>query len=186
MGVSDLSRGVTIEYQGELYTVVDYSHMFKGRGKAVAQTKLKHLLTGRVISQTLTDADNFQVVRLDERPLQYLYHDGSSYHFMDKETYDQFTLSEEQIGDRKYYLKENTDVTGLFYEGRILRIELPITVELRVVETPPGVKGDTQSGGEKPATLETGLQVKVPLFVKAGDVVKVDTRDGRYIERVSS
>lgn len=185
MGVNDLRRGTTIEYQGELYAVVDYSHMFKGRGKAVAQTKLKNLRTGRVISQTLTDADSFKVVRLQERQLQFLYRSGEDYHFMDKETYDQFTLSEEQIGDLKYYLKENMDVTGLFYEGQILRIELPITVELKVVETPPGVKGDTQSGGEKPAKLETGLEVKVPLFVKAGDVIKVDTRDARYIERVS-
>ena len=185
MGVSDLRQGATIEYQGELYTVVEYTHMFKGRGKAVAQTKLKNLRTGRVISQTLTDADNFKVVRLDERPLQYLYSAGGEYHFMDKETYDQYVLSEEQIGDLKYYLKENMDVTGLFYEGKMIKIELPITVELKVVETPPGVKGDTQSGGEKPAVLETGLEVKVPLFVKEGDIVRVDTRDGRYIERVS-
>jgi len=170
MGVSDLRQGATIEYQGELYTVVEYTHMFKGRGRAVAQTKLKNLRTGRVVSQTLTDADAFRVVRLDERPLQYL----CEYHFMDKETYEQYTLTE-----------ENMDVTGLFHEGRIVKIELPITVELKVVETPPGVKGDTQSGGEKPAVLETGLEIKVPLFVKAGDVVKVDTRDGRYIERVS-
>ncbi len=185
MGVNDLRRGATIEYQSELYTVADYSHMFKGRGKAVAQTKLKNLRTGRVISRTLTDADSFKIVRLQERPLQFLYSSGGDDHFMDKETYDQFTLSEEQIGDLKYYLKENMDVMGLFYEGQILRIELPITVELKVVETPPGVKGDTQSGGEKPARLETGLEVKVPLFVKAGDLLKVDTRDGRYIERVS-
>ncbi len=183
--MSDLRQGATIEYQGELYTVVEYTHMFKGRGKAVAQTKLKNLRTGRVVSQTLTDADAFRIVRLDERPLQYLYHAGGEYHFMDKETYEQYTLTEEQIGDLKHYLKENMDVTGLFHEGRIVKIELPITVELKVVETPPGVKGDTQSGGEKPAVLETGLEIKVPLFVKAGDVVKVDTRDGRYIERVS-
>jgi elongation factor P len=185
MGVSDLRPGATIEYQGELYTVVEYTHMFKGRGKAVAQTKLKNLRTGRVISQTLTDADPFKVVRLDERPLQYLYSAGGEYHFMDKETYDQHGLSEEQIGDLKDYLKENMDVTGLFYEGKMIKIELPITVELKVVETPPGVKGDTQSGGEKPAVLETGLEVKVPLFVKEGDIIRVDTRDGRYVERVS-
>jgi len=186
MGVSDLSRGVTIEYQGELYTVVDYTHMFKGRGKAVAQTRLKHLLTGRVISQTLTDADDFKVVRLEERPLRYLYSSGDHYHFMDHETYDQFSLSAEQLGDLKYYLIENLDVTGLFYESSLVKIELPITVDLKVVETEPGVKGDTAAGGEKPATLETGLEVKVPLFVKAGDLIRVDTRDGRYVERVSS
>jgi len=185
MGVSDLRRGATIEYQGELYTVVDYSHMFKGRGKAVAQTKLKHLLTGRVIPQTLTDADDFKVVRLEERPLRYLYSSGGSFHFMDSETYDQFSLTSEQVGDLSYYLIENLDLKGLFYEGRFVKIELPITVDLKVVRTEPGVKGDTQSGGEKPAVLETGLEVKVPLFVREGDVIRVDTRDGRYIERVS-
>jgi len=184
MGVSDLRRGATIEYQGELYTVVDYSHMFKGRGKAVAQTKLKHLVTGRVISQTFTDADDVKVVRLEERPLRYLYTSGDHHHFMDNETYDQFSLSSKQLGGLKYYLVENMDLTGLFYEGTFVKIELPIAVELKVIETEPGVKGDTVAGGEKPATLETGLEVKVPLFVKAGDIIRVDTRDGRYIERV--
>lgn len=184
MGVSDLRRGATIEYQGQLYTVVDYSHMFKGRGKAVAQTKLKHLITGRVISQTFTDADDVKVVRLEERPLSYLYSSGDHYYFMDNETYDQFSLSVEQLDDLRYYLIENLDVTGLFYEGSLVKIELPITVELKVVETEPGVKGDTAAGGDKPARLETGLGVKVPLFVKVGDTIRVDTRDGRYIERV--
>lgn len=186
MGVSDLSKGTTIEYQGELYTVVDYSHVFKGRGRAVAQTKLKHLLTGKVISETLSDADDFRLAFLEERLLKYLYSDGERHHFMDNETYEQFSLSREQLAEHVGYLKENMDVTGLFHEDAFLKIRLPITVELRVTESEPGVRGDTVSGAMKPATLETGLTVKVPLFIERGDVIRVDTRDGSYIERVAS
>ncbi|MBI1729863.1 elongation factor P [Candidatus Acetothermia bacterium] len=184
MGVNDISKGVTIQYEGELYTVVDYAHMFKGRGKAVAQTKLKHLQTGRVIPRTITETDDFKVVRMEEREIKYLYGSGDEYVFMENESYEQFTLTRDQIGELKDYMLENTDMRGYFYNDKVLKVELPITVELKVVKTTPGVRGDTVSGGDKPATLETGAEVKVPLFIKEGEVIKVDTRDGSYVERV--
>lgn len=183
MGLNDLKKGMTVEYEGELYTVVDSSHMFKGRGKAVAQTKLKHLMTGKVISETFGESDAIQKAFLDERTMTYMYTDGERYYFLDQETYDQHSLSADQIGDAKDYLVENMEIKGLFHEGTFLKISLPVTVPLRVAETEPGVKGDTAAGGMKPATLETGLIVKVPLFIDKDEVIKVDTRDGSYIER---
>ena len=183
MRVSELSKGMTILYQGELYEVIEYEHSKRGRGDAMARTKLKNLQTGQVISKVFQGAEDVEPAFLEERPLQYLYSSGNEYHFMDRETYDQFSLTREQIGEAVHYLKEGQELTGLSYKGQIVKIELPTFVVLEVVDTPPGVKGDTASGGEKPATVETGLVVKVPLFVKKGDKIKVDTRTGEYIER---
>lgn len=184
MKVSELGKGVTIEYNGELFVIEEYSHMKKAQRRPVAQTKLRSLSTGKVFNQNFVDGDPVKIARLEERPLQYMYSSGDEYHLMDSTTYEQFSLTRTQLGEAAYYLKENLELRGLFYEGKIVRVELPITVELKVVATMPGVRGDTASGGEKPATLETGLQVKVPLFVKEGDIVKVDTRTGEYVERV--
>jgi len=183
MRVSELSKGMTILYQGELYEIIEYEHSKRGRGDAMARTKLKNLQTGQVISKVFQGAEDVEPAFLEERPLQYLYSSGNEYHFMDRETYDQFSLTREQIGEAAHYLKEGQELTGLSYKGQIVKIELPTFVVLEVVDTPPGVKGDTASGGEKPATVETGLVVKVPLFVKKGDKIKVDTRTGEYIER---
>jgi len=183
VGLNDLKKGMTVEYEGELYTVVDSSHMFKGRGRAVAQTKLKHLLTGKVISETFGEADEVQKAFLDERTMTYMYSDGERYYFLDQQTYEQHSLNTDQIGDASHYLIENMEVKGMFHEGTFLKISLPVAVPLRVAETEPGVKGDTAAGGMKPATLETGLTVKVPLFIDKDEVIKVDTRDGSYIER---
>ncbi len=185
MGVSDLGRGMTIEWNGELYFIEEYAHMKKAQRRPVAQTKLRHLKTNRILFQNFTDVDPVKIVRLEERPLQYLYNSSGIYYFMDMQSYDQFSLAEEQLGDVRYYLKENMELVGLFHEGQFVKIELPLSVELRVVGTDPGVRGDTVAGAEKPATLETGLEIKVPLFIKEGDVVKIDTRSGSYIERVS-
>jgi len=184
MAVSDLGKGVTIEFNGELYSVVDYSHTFKGRGKATAATKLKNLMTGKVIPKTFTESDRFEVVRLEERKIKFLYQSGDEYVFMDNETYDQFSFTEAQVEELKGFMLDGLDMTGMLYNSQWLKVELPITVELTVVETDPGVKGDTVSGGDKPATLESGAVVRVPLFVKQGDVIKVDTRNSKYIERV--
>ena len=183
MRVSELSKGMTILWEGELYEVIEYEHSKRGRGDAIARTKLKNLQTGQVISKVFQGAEDVEPAFLEERPLQYLYSSGNEYHFMDRDTYDQFSLTREQIGDAARYLKEGQELTGLSYKGQIVKIELPTFVVLEVVETPPGVKGDTASGGDKPATLETGLVVKVPLFIKKGDKIKVDTRTGEYIER---
>ena len=184
MAVSDLGKGKTIEFQGELYTIVDYAHTFKGRGKATASTKLKHLMSGKVIPKTFSESDKFELVRLEERKIKYLYRSGEEFHFMDNETFEQFTFTEAQVDHLKDFMLDGIDMSGMLYDGSFLKVELPITVELKVVETDPGVKGDTVSGGDKPAKLESGAEVKVPLFVKIGDVIKVDTRNGKYIERV--
>lgn len=184
MKVSELGKGVTIEYNGELFVIEEYSHMKKAQRRPVAQTKLRSLSTGKVFNQNFVDGDPVKIVRLEERQLQYLYNAGDEYHLMDSTTYEQFSLTRTQLGEAAYYLKEGLELRGLFYEGKLVRVELPITVELKVVATMPGVRGDTASGGEKPATLETGLQVKVPLFVKEGDIVRVDTRTGEYVKIV--
>ncbi len=185
MKVSELARGMTILYNGELYEIVEYEHSKRGRGDPLARTKLKHLLTGRVISKVFQGAEDVEQVYLEERPIQYLYRAGGEQYFMDRESYEQFPISSEQLGESLYYLKEGMELLGLFFRGGLVKVVLPNFVYLRVVETPPGVRGDTASGGEKPAKLETGLEVKVPLFVDAGDLVKIDTRSGKYIERAS-
>ncbi len=185
MGVSDLGKGKVIEYEGELWIIEDYAHIKKAQGRPVAQCRLRHLKTGKVIPQNFFDAAPVKIVRLDERPLQYLYNSGNLYTFMDSETFDQYTLSEEQVREAKPYLKENMEVSGLFHDGVFVRVELPVTVELQVKQTNPGVRGDTVSNVMKPAIVETGLELKVPLFINAGDWVKVDTRSGEYIERVN-
>lgn len=185
MKVSELSRGMTILYNGELYEIVEYEHSKRGRGDPLARTKLKHLVDEKVISKVFQGAEDVEQVYLEERPLQYLYKTGREYYFMDRESYEQFPISQEQLGAGVYYIKEGLELSGLFFRAGLVKVKLPTFVTLKVVESPPGVRGDTASGGEKPAKLETGLEVKVPLFVNAGDMVKVDTRSGKYIERIS-
>jgi elongation factor P len=175
---------MTILYNGELYEIIEYEHSKRGRGDALARTKLKHLISGRVISKVFQGAEDVEQAFLETRPLQYLYNTGDEYYFMDRESYEQFPVSRERLGDRIYYLQDGMELGGLFFKGELVKVELPTFVTMKVVEAPPGVKGDTASGGEKPVKLETGLEVKVPLFVEAGDLIKVDTRSGKYIERV--
>lgn len=184
MKVSELGKGMTIEFEGELYSVEEYAHVKKAQGRPVAQTKLRHLKTGRVFTKNFMDGDPVKRASLSSRPLQYLYNSADRFYFMDQESFEQFALTGEQLGDTVRFFKENLELVGLFYQGEMVRVELPITVELKVVRTEPGVRGDTATGGEKPAILETGLEIKVPLFVKEGDTVKVDTRSGEYIARI--
>lgn len=185
IGVQDLRKGTTfIDDDGNLYRVLEYQHVKLGRGNAVIKTKLRNLKTGATIERTFQSGGRVQDVRLDHHQVQYLYNDGENYHFMDLETYDQPVLSKEMLGDAAMYLKENVTVDLLTYEGKPIEIELPTTVDLKVIETAPGFKGDTASGGGKPATLETGVVVTVPFFVNVGDTVRVDTRDGSYVTRV--
>lgn len=185
MGVSDIGRGAILEWEGELWSVEDYTHMKKAQRRPVAQCKLRNIKTGKVLPMNFIDNDPFKVVHMEGRKLQYLFKDGSLYTFMDIETYDQLSLNEEQLGDLKQYLKNNMEVQGLFYNDEFVKVDAPNSVELQVSKTDPGVRGDTVSNVMKPATLETGLQVKVPLFIKAGDWIKVDTRSGEYVERVN-
>jgi len=175
---------MAILYEGELYEIVEYEHSKRGRAGAVAKTKLKHLKTGKVLSATFKGSEDTTSVFLESKELQYLYHDGANYVFMDTQTFDQFPLSDEVLGPQSVYLVEGTLVLGCYYNGRLVKVNLPNFVELKVSHTEPGVKGDTVSNVEKPATLETGAVVQVPLFVKAGDVLKIDTRTGTYVERL--
>lgn len=179
-----LRPGVVFEMNGELYEVVEYQHEKRGRGGATIKTKLRNLHTGAIIDRTFGSSDRFRDVRLESRSVQYLYNDGETYYFMDLETYEQPALSKEALGDAVKYLKENMTLKLAMHEGRAIRIELPTTVDLEVVETAPAFKGDTASGSTKPATLETGIVVQVPFFVAPGDIVRVDTRTGEYVTRV--
>ncbi|MDD2912692.1 MAG: elongation factor P [Candidatus Bipolaricaulis anaerobius] len=187
MGISigEISRGMTLIMDGELYEVTEFEHVKLGRGGAFVRAKMKDLRTGRVISKTLKDSDNLETAYLETRILQYLYQSGGKYTFMDKETFEQYELDAEVVEPFKGYLVEGLDFTGLFYQDRMVKVVPPNFVDLRVTEAPPGIKGDTATGGEKPATLQTGLVVKVLLFVTTGEVIRVDTRSGAYVERVS-
>ncbi len=182
--VNDLRRGVTFELDNQLYEVLEYSHNKPGRGNATIRTKLHNLRTGANIERTFQSGERVQDVRLDHRPAQFLYKEGDFYYFMDTETFDQTPLSTKTLGDLVNYLKENLDVRLTFYGDEPLNVELPTSVELKVVETEPGFAGDTATGANKPAIVETGLKVQVPLFVKVGDTLKVDTRTGEYLTRV--
>lgn len=186
IGVGELRRGITIELDGQLYTVLEYEHIKMGRGSAQLRLKLRNLRTGATIERTFQASQRFNRVRLDHHNVQFLYSDDDTYHFMDTETFDQLALNREQLGDAVNYLKEGMTLQLLTYEGQPVSVELPITVDLKVEYTEPGFKGDTATGGTKPARLETGLTIQVPLFVNTGDVVRVDTRTGQYLERVSS
>ena len=179
-----LRKGLTLDMDGELVRVVDYQHVKQGRGSAFVRLTLRNLRTGSTTQQTFQAGTRFQTARLERRTVQFLYAEDDSYMFMDTETFDQLTLNRDILGDAVNYLTENMTLDLLTYQGQPIDVELPITVVLEVVNTEPGFKGDTATGGNKPATLETGLTINVPLFINIGDKVKVDTRTGAYLERV--
>lgn len=182
---NDLRSGMTIEVDGQVLLVLDADHhKLVGRGGAIIRTKLKNLETGVIVDRTFNSGEKIPPARIEERQVQYLYRSGDEYHVMDMESFDQFPINEEALGDRAKFLQENMVLAVSVYKGKIVGVELPVSVELRVVETDPGVRGDTAAGGSKPATLETGAVVRVPLFIETGDVVKVDTRSGTYVSRV--
>ncbi|MDY6850852.1 MAG: elongation factor P [Thermodesulfobacteriota bacterium] len=183
---SDFRKGLKIEFKGEPYIIVDFLHVKPGKGGAFIRTKLKNMITGRVLDETFRSGEKVGRPDMEEKNMQYLYKDSEGYCFMDNETYEQIFLSEEQFGEAKNFLKENIDVQVLFYNSRPIGLELPTTVNLVVTKSDPGLKGDTASGASKPATLETGLLVQVPLFINEGDVLKIDTRTSEYLERAKS
>ena len=184
ISTNDFHTGLTIDLDGEVYEVVEFQHSKSGRGGAFVRTKLKNLEEDYVIDKTFRAGEKVERAHIDERDVKFLYWDGSDYVFMDNETYDQISLSKEQLGNKTNYIKENMNLKILMYGTRPIGINMPTFIELEVEDTPPGVKGNTVSGGSKPATLETGLVVQVPLFIEEGDVVKVDTRSDEYMERV--
>ena len=179
-----LRKGLTMEYDGRLVKVIDYAHNKQGRGSAQVRMTLRDLRTGSTTQHSVQAGAKFQSIRLERQHVQFLYQDGEHFNFMDTDSFEQMMLDEETVGDLKLYIKENDSLDILTYEGEPIDIELPLSVNLRVDYTEPGFKGDTATGGNKPATMETGLVVNVPLFVSSGDILKVDTRNGEYIERV--
>jgi len=183
ISITDAKPGVTVELDNGLFVVVDYKHI-KMAQQAVVKLKLKNLLTGATIDRSFKVGEKLEKAHIDYRQMQYLYHAQDEYTFMDQENFEQITVSSDRLGDSAGYIKEETVVTVKFYKGQIIGIDIPNSVELKVIETEPGYKGDTVQGAMKPATLETGVKVQVPLFVNTGDVIKVDTRSGKYIERV--
>jgi elongation factor P len=183
LGITDIKTGRTIIWNDEPHLVLDYQHSMIGRGGAVMRTKLKNLLSGAIIDYTFAGADKVEEAEMSKSHAQYLYHEGDEYQFMDNETYDQFFLNEDSLGDMSKYLVEGTEVSILNWNGRPINIELPVKVTLTVTDAPPGIKGDTASGGDKVVTLETGLQVTTPLFVKTGDRIIVNTEKGTYVSR---
>jgi len=185
VSTAEFKKGLKIEFDGEPYSIVDFQHVKPGKGGAFVRTKLKHMRLGRVIDNTFRAGEKVELVDFDEKRMQYLYRD-ERYHFMDLDTYDQISLSADEVGDARDFLKENTEVEILFIDGSPVSVELPNFIELQIVKTDPGIRGDTASGGSKPATLETGAVIQVPLFLNEGDVVKVDTRSGDYLGRVAA
>jgi len=184
ISTSDFRKGLKIEFRGDPYEIVDFLHVKMGRGGANVKTKMKNLKTGSVVEETIRSGEKFPPPELEERKMQYLYMQDGLYYFMDQETYEQLPLTTDQLGDAKLFLKENIEVKILNYKGTPLNVELPTFIELVIVQTDPGFKGDTASGGGKPAKLETGAMVRVPFHINEGDTIKVDTRTSEYIERV--
>jgi elongation factor P len=183
VSTADFRKGLKIELEGEPYIIADFLHVKPGKGGAFVRTKLKSLVTGNVIDRTFRSGEKVQTPALDERNMQYLYQEGNVYHFMDNDTYEQLTLTADQLGEDSNFLPENVQVQIVFHNGKPIGVELPFFVELTIVKTEPGVRGDSARGGTKPATVETGAVIQVPLFLNEGDRIKVDTRTREYIER---
>lgn len=182
---ADFRNGMVLEIEGDLWTITYFQHVKPGKGGAFVRTKLKNVLSGAVVDRTFRAGERVSSVRLERRPVTYSYTDGQLYHFMDQETWDMIPISREMLGaDQLKYLKENMECEGLVHDGNVLSVELPAFVELEVVQTDPGYKGDTAQGATKPASLETGAVVQVPLFVDVGDVLKIDRREDKYLSRV--
>jgi elongation factor P len=184
IGTGDVKKGIIIELDGQLMKVLDWTHIKMARGSAQVRMKLQNVRKGDIVERTFQAGARWPRARVEQRKVQYLYGDGDAYHFMDSETFDQFAVSARQIGDDARFLKETTEVMVSMYEGEVLGVELPLSVDLRVTSTEPGFAGDTATGARKAATLETGLVVHVPLFVNEGDMLRIDTRNGEYVTRL--
>ena len=184
ISTADFKNGMCIEYNGKLWTIVEFQHVKPGKGGAFVRTKLRDVRTGRIVDNTFNAGTKFDSVRMETRKMQYLYNDGADFNFMDNNTYEQEALSADVVGDVAKWLKENDEVSLQYAGDELIGIEPMMFVELEVTETEPGFKGDTVQGSTKPATLETGATVNVPMYVEIGDVLQIDTRDGRFVKRV--
>ena len=184
ISAGDFKNGVTLEIEGNIYQILEFQHVKPGKGAAFVRTKLKNIINGGAVEKTFRPTEKFPKAHIERKDMQYLYTDGELYHFMDVETYDQIALNEDAIGDSLKFVKENEMVKICSHKGNVFAVEPPLFVELAIIETEPGFKGDTATGATKPATVETGALVYVPLFVEQGDVLKIDTRTGEYLSRV--
>ncbi len=180
----DFKNGVTIEYDGKVCQIIEFQHVKPGKGAAFVRTKLKDIVNGGVVETSFRPTEKFPQAHIERKDMQYLYSDGDLYNFMDVENYDQIALSQEDIGDALKFVKENEMVKVCSHKGKVFAVEPPLFVELQITDTEPGFKGDTATGATKPATVETGATVYVPLFVEQNDVIKIDTRTGEYLSRV--
>jgi elongation factor P len=184
ISTADFKNGMCIEFKDKLFTIVEFQHVKPGKGPAFVRTKLRDIRTGRVIENTFNAGVKMEAVRLETKTMQYLYNDGADFYFMDTTDFEQISLSAETVGDKAQWLKENDEVSLLYAGDELIGLEPQMFVELKIVDTEPGFKGDTVQGGGKPATLETGAVVNVPMYMEVGETVQVDTRDGRFVKRV--
>jgi elongation factor P len=184
LDTSDFRKGMRLKVEGDIYYIVDFQHARTAQRRANVWTKLKSIRNGAILERTFSAGEQFEEPDFLQKNMQYLYNDGDGFHFMDSQNYEQTQLSPEQIGDYRWYLQENLEYQVLFFEGVPISLEMPMAVILKVVESEPGVKGDSVSNLTKQAKVETGLAVRVPLFIKEGDKIKIDTTDGKYLERV--
>ncbi len=184
ISAGDFKNGLTIEYDGNVYQILEFQHVKPGKGAAFVRTKLKNIKSGGVIEKSFRPTEKFPQARIDRKDMQYLYSDGELYNFMDTESFEQIALNQDEVGDAMKFVKENEMVKICSHNGSVFAVEPPLFVELEITETEPGFKGDTATGATKPATVETGANVNVPLFVNQGDVIKIDTRTGEYLSRV--
>ena len=183
ISAGEFRNGMTLEIEGNVYQVLEFLHVKPGKGAAFVRTKLKNVIDGGVVERTFRPTETFDEAYIERKKMQYLYNDGDLYYFMDNETYDQIPVSKDTVGDSLKFVKENEEVTVVSYQNNPFSIEPPLTVELQITESEPGVKGNTATGATKPAIVETGAQVMVPLFVEQGEVIKIDTRTGEYLSR---
>ena len=185
ISAGDFRNGVTMEIEGNIYQIIEFQHVKPGKGAAFVRTKLRNIINGGIVEKTFRPTEKFPKAHIERKDMQYLYSDGELYHFMDVETYDQIALDEAAIGDSLKFVKENEVVKILAYDGQVFGIEPPLFVELEITETEPGFAGNTAQGATKPAIVETGAQIQVPLFINQGEIIKIDTRTGEYLGRVN-
>ena len=185
LSINEIKSGVTILVDGQVYVVVDTQHVKPGKGAAFVRARLRNLKNAAIQEKTFRGDEKIEEAYVEERKLQYLYKAGDMFHFMDQENFEEIVISEEDIGDKKKFLKDNQEVSGYFYKHETLNISLPHHIQFKVVHTEPGIKGDTAKSGTKPAQIETGASIQVPLFIDVGDVIKIDTRTGEYLERAN-
>jgi elongation factor P len=183
ISAGDFRNGVTFDIDGNVYQIIEFQHVKPGKGAAFVRTKIRNVISGAVTERTFNPTDKFPPAYIERKDMQYLYSDGGLYYFMDNETYENIPINADKLSDNFRFVKENTDVKVLSYKGVVFGVEPPVFIELQVTKTDPGFKGDTATNASKPATLETGAQIRVPLFINEGDMIRVDTRSGEYLER---